>query len=140
MKISRPRESFPMLNLTSMLDMVFLLNIFFLVATTFSRGELEMEVKLPQADEVQSLLEPTGEIVVNVLKDGTMSVKGRTMDLSEIERLLREAGASNPDQPVIIRGDAEARHKAIVDIMNACVGAQITRVSIGVAPGSEPGP
>ena len=137
MRLARPGKGPPTLNLTPMIDVVFLLIIFFLVATTFYRTELEMTVDLPEASETQAISEPTGEIVINVLADGPILVKGKEMTLEALGSLLAEASEADPDQAVIIRGDGESRHETIVRVMDACVGASITRVSIGVVQANE---
>ena len=134
MKLRSQDEGPPALNLTPMVDVVFLLIIFFLVATTFYRAELEMAVDLPESTEADTVFEPAGELVVNVFADGTIVVEGKAVDLDQLGRRLVEAAQADPDRTVIIRGDSDARHKGIVQVMDACAGSGITHVSIGVAP------
>ena len=93
------------IELTPMIDMVFLLLIFFLVATTFHQTEREMKIALPFAASSGPITASLQEIIINVDSDGGAIVSGRRMELPDLQRLIEQAVGANPDQKVTIRGD-----------------------------------
>ena len=70
----------PSIEMTPMIDMVFLLLIFFLVATTFQEEEREMQIALPEAAAAGPISTALREIIINVAEDGRMIVSGRTVE------------------------------------------------------------
>ena len=68
------------LNLTPLIDVVFLLLIFFMVATTFLEPEREISIELPEAATASERAEVPDEIVINVLRDGSLNVNGSAVD------------------------------------------------------------
>jgi biopolymer transport protein ExbD len=124
------------MNLTSMTDLVFLLLVFFLCATTFLDPERALELELPQADSARQRDEPLDEIVINVARDGAISIQGRTLDRAALEGELRRAAAASPETPVTIRGDKLVQHQSIVDVMDACGTAGLTNLAVGTLEGS----
>ncbi len=129
LKGAEPIED-PQLNLTPMIDVVFLLIIFFMVGTQFTQRERQFEVELPKVTDAQPLTSRPDDIVINVLKDGTIVVDGRPILLKQLEQLLREAQHNYPDQAVIIRGDAAGRYQSIMDVLAACHRANILHISL----------
>ena len=103
-------------NLTPLIDVVFLLLIFFLVATRFDQQEREINVNLPEVAAAQPLSMPPKEIIVNVTKDGGYKVSGRDYNEQNLAALLRESKRTNPHQSVQLRVDERAafRYPAIV--------------------------
>src|SRR5688572_14413720 len=98
--------SLDVLSMTSLIDVVFLLLIFFLVATRFAQEDRELEVVLPAASEAKPLIASPKEVFVNIDKDGMFYLDGRTLGADEVEQTLRRAAANNPlNQAVIIRAD-----------------------------------
>src|SRR5689334_16657511 len=84
------------LNLTSLMDVVFLLLIFFLVATRFSEEERELDVVLPKASEAKPLILKPTELVVNVTARGEYYVSGKVVNEVGLEQALRQSWANNP--------------------------------------------
>ncbi len=122
----------PALNLTSMIDVVFLLLIFFMVATTFLDPERQVELDLPEAAEAGAAPTTAEEIVVNVLQDGRLSVGGTVVDEQGLRTALRQAAATNPDMQVTIRGDRQTHHENVVKVMNACGAAGLANLAVSV--------
>jgi len=125
------------LNITPMIDVVFLLLIFFMVATTFLNPEREIEVDLPNADSAGSVERPPEEIVITVRADGDVFVQGETRNRDGLLTLLRAAAQHDPETPVTIRGDRSARHEAIVGVMDACGTAGLFNLSVGTTADRE---
>lgn len=115
----------PTIEMTPIIDMVFLLLIFFLVATTFHQTEREMQIALPVAQSdlpVSSLLR---ELVVNVDAEGRIIVSGRAMQAEELREMIAEAVRRNPGQKVTVRGDRNAAYSHVVRVLDICKGSGI---------------
>ncbi len=119
-KINRGR-ALDAINMTPVIDMVFLLLIFFLVASQFAEEERALKVVLPSASEARPLTQTPREVFVNVDHQGQYFMDGRVMQIDEVEAVLRQAVANNPvGQSVIIRADKRVLFDAVVAVMNAC--------------------
>src|SRR5688500_10743071 len=113
-------------NLTPMIDVVFLLLIFFLVATRFEQEERDMEVELPQASAAEPTINETREIFVTVTPQGDYFVDGEPLDAPRLAAVLKDAYRVNPGrQRVTIRADRESRTRHVVAVMDACNQANI---------------
>lgn len=108
------------LDLTPMIDMVFLLLIFFLVATSFQQAEREMQVALPFANSAGPISAALREIVINVDADGRIVVAGRTMTPDALAEMIHQAVASNPEQKVSVRGDRATPWANVVRVLDVC--------------------
>lgn len=109
------------LSLTPLIDVVFLLLVFFLVTTRFAQEDYELAVVLPAASEAQPLIVEPKELFVNISQQGEYVVDGRAMTREEIEEVLRQAVANNPvNQSVVIRADRRVQFDNVVAIMNLC--------------------
>ena len=114
------------LSLTPLIDVVFLLLIFFLVATKFAEDEREMNVRLPEASEAMPLTSKPRELFVNIGADGRYFVSAKTVTLDELQPVLKTAHVNNPGRAsVIIRADQRCRWKYVVAVMNGCQKAKI---------------
>ncbi|MBW3541990.1 MAG: biopolymer transporter ExbD, partial [Planctomycetes bacterium] len=96
----------PNLNLTPMIDIVFLLIIFFMVGAQFTEQERDMNITLPTVSDVEPLTSQPDPIVVNVRSDGAIVVRGESVTAGELEAELRRAKENYLDQAVEIRGAA----------------------------------
>jgi biopolymer transport protein ExbD len=114
------------LSLTPLIDVVFLLLIFFLVATEFAEEEREFKVLLPDASEAQPLTSKPRELFINIDSQGRYYVTGKVLTLGELYSVLKLAWVNNPGRAsVIIRADKRCRWQYVVDAMNACNKANI---------------
>jgi biopolymer transport protein ExbD len=116
------------INLTPMIDCVFLLLIFFLVATRFEEIEREnaQNIKSPEASEAVPLTAKVKELFVNVDRNGRFFVRGEQVDRAELGDLLLQAASNNPGtQSVVIRGDRECPFQHIVTVTDLCNKAHI---------------
>ena len=119
-------NAFPM---AAMIDIIFLLLIFFVSTSVFYRLEAEMDIVIPTASESEISERSTGEIIINVRKDGTLVVNQREMTVAELTGILKRVSDLYKGQAVIVRGDAETRHQDIMNVLNACAMADIWNVS-----------
>jgi biopolymer transport protein ExbD len=119
-KIRKSRSLFS-LSLTPLIDVVFQLLIFFLVASRFAQEERELDVRLPVASEAKPLVTQPKELFVNVDQNGRYFVEGRFLSPDQVENVLRQAAANNPGtQAVVIRADRRVQLEHVVFVMNLC--------------------
>jgi biopolymer transport protein ExbD len=121
-----------------LIDVVFLLLIFFMVTTTFSR-ETRLVVNLPEAD-AELVDTPTDAIEIIVSVDGSYAINGRALVNSRIETLMRglelESGGDQ-SLAVLLIADAEATHQSVVTAMDGIGQAGFTRLNIATQRPSE---
>lgn len=114
------------LSLTPLIDVVFLLLIFFLVATKFAEEERELDVLLPEASEAQPLTSKPREMFINIDDKGRYFVTGKILTLDQLYPILKAAWVNNPGRAsVVIRADKRCRWEFVVAAMNACNKANI---------------
>ena len=114
------------LEMTPMIDIVFLLMIFFLVASKLDEDDRSIEVMLPQASAAKPLTSRPREFVINIDRDGNYYAGVRPVRLDDLRQLLQQSAADNPGrQTVILRADENVLHKFVVAAMDACVQAGI---------------
>ena len=120
----------PQLNLTPMIDIVFLLIIFFMVGTQFTQAEREFDIQLPTVTDAQPLSNLLDDIIVNVRESGEIVVDKKILSLDDLEKSLSLAKEKYADQSVIIRGEGQGTYQNIINILNACRKAKITNISL----------
>ena len=106
------------LNLAPMIDVVFLLLIFFMVATTFATIEERIDLELPQAESGAVPDEPPEELVLDVTEDGRVFVDGAAVDDDALTELLERTARRDPDTPVTVRGDRALDYGRIVRVLD----------------------
>jgi len=120
----------PNLNLTPMIDIVFLLIIFFMVGTQFSELERELDVQVPSVAQAQPLVGLPDEIVVNIRRDGEIVLDTQVKSLEQLEQALVAARQRYKQQAVMIRGDAQVPYQHVASVLSACHRAEIQSVSL----------
>ena len=116
----------------SMIDIVFLLLIFFIVASQMKELEAEKEVKLPVADaSATKVADGFKEILINVLPDNRIKVGGNIVETIELAAELRRLAEEDQSSTmkILIRGDQKALYGRIMRIMAACAQANLWNVS-----------
>ncbi|MEM1441768.1 MAG: biopolymer transporter ExbD [Verrucomicrobiota bacterium] len=117
------------LELAPMIDVVFLLLIFFIVTWQFARFERDMDISVPAAEEAENTDRQAGEIIVNVRDDGTIILNGREVSDEELLSKLKAISEAYPDQAVILRGASEANFQAIINVLDQIKAAGIWNVA-----------
>ncbi|MCH7728191.1 MAG: biopolymer transporter ExbD [Planctomycetes bacterium] len=108
-------------NLTPIIDIVFLLLIFFLVVTQFKKNQTETDVKIPQIVKARPVTSGTKEIVVNITKEGKYKVAGHEYTGPELAALLKKEAKNNPDQQrVQINCDERAQFRYPAQVIGIC--------------------
>lgn len=113
------------IELTPLVDMVFLLLIFFLVATTFHQTEREMQIALPFASSATPISMSLREIIINIDREGQIILAGQVTDADDLQRLIGEAVEANQEQKVTLRGDRGTAYVNIVRVLDICKSAGI---------------
>ncbi len=124
------------LNLTPMIDVVFLLLIFFMLATTFMDPEREIDLDLPEASSSLAQDTQLDEIIINVMRDGVLKLGDHEVDRDGLLAELRRAARQNPEITVTIRGDRLVTHEVIVSVMDACGQAGLRNLAVGTIEGA----
>ncbi|PTY36644.1 biopolymer transporter ExbD [Saccharospirillum sp. MSK14-1] len=130
MRFRRHRREDVQVNLTPLIDVVFLLLIFFMVSTTFTR-ETQLEIDLPESTSDQAATEsPSLEIMVD--GQGRYAVNDQPLlrhDSDTLKQALTELAGNRRDQTVVITGDAQAPHQAMIYALDAVGQLGFTKVS-----------
>jgi biopolymer transport protein ExbD len=121
------------MQLAPMIDIVFLLLIFFIVTWSYARFETELDISVPAAADGKNPERSIGEIVVNVHNDGRIVVEGRTISEDELLSTLTDVAKAYKDQAVILRGDKSTAFDHIVSVLNVCQKAGIWNVAFATA-------
>ncbi|THB68641.1 MAG: biopolymer transporter ExbD [Gammaproteobacteria bacterium] len=137
MRLRTTRQEEPEVNLTPLIDVVFLLLIFFMISTTFKR-ESELTLNLPEAsgEPIETELQ-VFELIID--KNGVFSVGGHDVlkgDQDEVESLmyaLRKELRGKENLPFVIRADEYSPHKAVVTAMDAASQLGISKVSFATS-------
>lgn len=139
MKFKRAQREELAINMTPLIDVVFLLLIFFMVTTTFSR-ETRLLVNLPEANAEAAETAPA-QIEILVARDGSFSINGRALVNSRIETLIQgleiESGG-DLSLPVLLIADAEATHQSVVTAMDGIGQSGFTRLNIATQRPQQP--
>jgi biopolymer transport protein ExbD len=115
-------NSLDSLNMTPLIDIVFLLLIFFLVATKFEEQERALDIKHPEASEAMPLTSRVKEFVINIDSKGRYIVNGKVLSVAGLDGVLAQAAANNPQgQKVIIRADGRVVYQYVVTAINLCL-------------------
>ncbi len=122
------------IELTPIIDMVFLLLIFFLVATTFQQTEREMQIALPDTESGGPISVSLKEIIVNVTSQGVIIVAGREVSTDALRTIVTEAVDQNPGQKVTVRGDKSATYEAIVRALDAIKASGVPEPFLDTVP------
>lgn len=117
------------INTSSLVDIMFILIIFFLVTMTFTEAEQDIAVNLPEMDS--NLSSATKAIVINVRQDGSYYIGSKRTTLAGIQQALTQLVAQNPKQKILIRGDKNALHGHVAAAIAACKAAHIMDANIG---------
>ena len=126
------------LSLTPLIDVVFLLLIFFLVTSEFEEEERRLDIVLPDATSAVPMTTQPREIVIDVDDQGNVYLRGQATTLEELENLLRQSVANNPtNQSAIIRADRSTSFQPVVSVMDICNRTGVSDYSVTTQEGPE---
>jgi len=125
-------DAAPELNLTSMIDVVFLLIIFFMVGTKFTEMERAIDLQVPQVADSGALTDAPVDKVINVQSDGAITLEREPLTLTELQTKLVDARQLYPDLGVLVRGDGAASYRTVAEVFNVCKQAGVVRMGMAV--------
>jgi biopolymer transport protein ExbD len=138
MRLSLRARTQPEVNLTSLIDVVLLLLIFFMVSTSFVK-QSQIAISLPEAESADVVEEIPDQIDIMITATGTYLVNGRELINSRPETIrnaLQKVSGGNNALPLTISADANARHQHVVTAMD--VAGRLGFVRISIATINEP--
>jgi biopolymer transport protein ExbD len=115
------------INITPMLDLAYVLLVIFIIMTTASVQGIK--VTLPKASEAPALAKPKTK-AISITADGTVYLDAYPVSLSELENLLRQYKARDPDLPVIIKADSTLQYQRVVDVLDLVGKLEITQLGL----------
>lgn len=120
------------INITPMLDIVFIMLIFFIVTTSFVK-ERGLEVSRPSNAPPKEVKQDKGPIVVRIDSSSLISIQGRILEQRAVEANLERQKAEKPTSPLIIAAHPEADTEALVTILDAAKAVGIESVSVATS-------
>ena len=139
MRLSVRSKTQPEVNLTSLIDVVLLLLIFFMVSTSFVK-QSQISISLPQADSEAIVEEVPRQIDIMITETGTFLINNRELINSRAETIrnaLQKVSGGNNDLPLTISADANAKHQDVVTAMNVAGRLGFTQISIATVNDPE---
>jgi len=115
--------------LAPMVDVVFLLLIFFIATMQYTQSERELNISVPVAEEGADARQTVGEIIVNVRESGEVVVDQTVMDKAQLFEKLKRIAAVHKNQAIRIRGDGKVEYQKIVEVIDVCQKAGIPNIS-----------
>ncbi len=125
----RPESEENKINLTPMLDVVFIMLIFFIVTATFVK-EIGLDVNRPEDDKPQTVDPDKKSIVVRVTNRDRIIISGRDVDIRSVRANIERMHAENPEAPVIIQPHPESTTDTMIQIMDSARQAGVYNVSL----------
>ncbi|MGO8690013.1 MAG: ExbD/TolR family protein [Thermoguttaceae bacterium] len=122
----------PTLNLTAMLDVMFLLIIFFMLGTRLADAERRIALRVPEVVDRGALDAAAERMTVNVYRDGTITLAGKAVTLEQLGARLAAARGRQRNLGVLVRGDAAGQFQQIAAVLSACKQAGVGELGISV--------
>jgi biopolymer transport protein ExbD len=122
----------PTLNLTAMLDVMFLLIIFFMLGTRFVDDERKIGLRVPEVVDRGALTAAPARKEVNVFHDGTITLDSKAVTLDQLTTQLAASRRQYNDLGVLVRGDARGEFQRVASVLTACKRAGIQDLGITV--------
>jgi biopolymer transport protein ExbD len=124
---SGDKDVYDEINITPMLDLAYVLLVIFIIMTTASVQGIK--VNLPKASAAPALAKPKTK-AVSITADGTIYIDTYPVTLPELENLLRQYKAQDPDLPVIIKADSTLQYQRVVDVLDLVGKLEITQLGL----------
>jgi biopolymer transport protein ExbD len=121
------KDVYDEINITPMLDLAYVLLVIFIIMTTATVQGIK--VNLPKASAQPSLAENKTK-AITISADGTVYLDTFPVSMSELENMLRQYKAANPNLPVIIKADAAIQYQRVVDVLDLLGRLEITQLGL----------
>lgn len=136
MPLKIQRDDQTSINLTPMIDIVFLLIIFFMVGSRFTdlqQTERDISLRVPQVQSAQALTTTPSKRVINVYSDGHITLDQKPVTLTELETQLATARQQYQKLGVVVRGDRESQFDQVAQVIATCERVKIRDLNIAVS-------
>ncbi len=133
MAVKYEEEEHIEIQMTSMMDCIFLMLIFFLVSSQLKKVEKELPIELPLANTTRDVKATPDLITVSVNAKGELFVNSKPVGDAGLKNALANAAKENPDRRIRINGDVFAPFRSIVQVLDTCQGEGLTVVGIHTA-------
>jgi biopolymer transport protein ExbD len=127
MKVQDELAAYDEINVTPMLDLSYVLLVIFIIMTTATVQGIKVD--LPKASAAPSLAKPSTK-AVSISADGTLYLDTFPVSISELENLLRQYKAANPQLPIIIKADSQIQYQRVVDVLDLMGRLEITQLGL----------
>lgn len=124
----------PTLNLTPMIDVVFLLIIFFMVGTKFSELERKIALRVPEVNPSETLSAAPEPRVVNVYRNGVVALDGEPITLPDLRNRLQAGQSQYRKLGVLVRSDGQVDFQRVAEVLAVCKQADVRQLGIAVRP------
>jgi biopolymer transport protein ExbD len=118
------------ISLPSMTDIIFLLLIFFMVATVLKDSTRRLDVQLPEARSGQAT--EARRLTIEMAADGTMSLNGELVTQEQLEQQLQQMEEAEGERSVVIKADKRLAYGKVIEIMGLCQTAGIPDIAVAV--------
>ncbi|MDX8384737.1 MAG: biopolymer transporter ExbD [Ghiorsea sp.] len=129
---NRKKRSDLLIDLTPMIDVVFLMLIFFMVSTSFTVSN-SIKLELPQS-KAQAANKQAEQVTVSIAPDGQLFVQDELVKDGDLRRRILNISKGDPNMRVVLRADAEARHKRVVYVLDIVRELGMGKVGIATMP------
>jgi biopolymer transport protein ExbD len=127
MQVGGGRKAYDDINITPMLDLAYVLLVIFILMTTASVQGIKVD--LPKASSAKSLAEPK-TIAITINNEGQIFMDAFPVTLPDLETRLRNAKASNPDVPIVLKGDATVQYEKVMQVLDLCRRLDLSKVGL----------
>lgn len=124
---TRPRGN--EFQMTSMLDVIFLLLCFFIASSIYSQWELQVDIQLPSAETGKQPNRLPGQIIINIDRAGVTTVNERVLSREQLQERLKFLSENFPGNPVVLRSDAATPYEKVLHIIDLCRQADIANIA-----------
>lgn len=126
---SKNKAELPSFQITAMMDVVFLLLCFFVTTSVFSQWEYEVDIALPTAESGVMPERLPGEIIINIDKDGMISINQVEYTKEMLLNTCRKLSSIYKGHPVVVRADKETDYADVLSVIDICRQADIWQIS-----------
>jgi len=135
MKFPHPNKKSASFNLTPLIDVVFLLLIFFMLTTTFVNLENRVKVNLPSGDFAAA--ESSENIIVTITENNTIYLNGKLIDPLKLSESVAEKIKEEPEGTVILEADKNVLHGKVIRVMDLLKKGGAERIAIATQPAEK---
>jgi biopolymer transport protein ExbD len=125
--VRKKAEKEPHIDVINLIDVVFVLLIFFVMTTTFNK-ETGVDISKPSAGSASQL--QSEPLMIGITKDGSLYINDRQVDMAVLSSLLKREAAANPDKSVVLVTDEAAEMQIVMAVLDQCNLAGLKKTSV----------